>query len=393
MTDLADDTALHTDVTALYAALGARPVINAAGAYTMLGGSQLSPGVRAAMDTANLYFADMRSLMESSGRVIADMLGVEAAWITSGAASALTLSVAACMTLQHREYLERLPECQGIPNEVIVQKSTRQKYDRLLSVSGARIVEAGDETGLTPQQLDAAIGPATAAVHYFVPLQGPVAGVPPLESVVEVAHAHGLPVIVDAAGHTYPLDHFRRYARAGADLVCYAAKYFDAPHSTGMVIGRQDLIEMVGLNSFIGFETSGYLTIGRPMKVDRQEIVAVVVALREWLAMDHEARYQAYAERIDLLLTALKAIPGVDAQRVSALEQPTPVIREGIRIRLASPAAADSLAQLLKDGEPSIWTRANGSALDVSVAHMSDTDVPIVATRLVAELASGSFAK
>ena len=94
---------------------------------------------------------------------------------------------------------------------------------------------------------------------------------------------------------------------------------------------------MVALNSFIGFETSGYLTIGRPMKVDRQEIVAVVVALREWLAMDHEARYQAYAERIEVILTALKAVPGLDAQRVSALEQPTPVIREGVRIRLASP--------------------------------------------------------
>ena len=120
MTDIADSL-LDPDVTRLYAELGARPVINAAGAYTMLGGSQLSPGVRAAMDSANLYFADMRLLMESSGRVIAEMLGVEAAYVTAGAAAALALSVAACLTLDHRGYLERLPECDDIPNEVIVQ--------------------------------------------------------------------------------------------------------------------------------------------------------------------------------------------------------------------------------------------------------------------------------
>jgi L-seryl-tRNA(Ser) seleniumtransferase len=139
---MADESTLQNDALRLYGELGARPVINAAGAYTLLGGSTLSPAVRAAMDTANLYFADMRALSESSGRVIAEMLDAEAALVTAGAAAALVLSVAACLTKDHPEYYERLPDATGIPNEVVVQKSTRQRYDRTLTIAGARIVEA-----------------------------------------------------------------------------------------------------------------------------------------------------------------------------------------------------------------------------------------------------------
>src|SRR5687767_3769275 len=213
-----NDEALDAEATRIFADLGARPVINAAGAYTLLGGSTLSPAVRAAMDAANEYFVDMNALADSSGRVIAEMLGAESALVTAGAAAALVLSVAACLTKDHPEYYERLPECEGIPNQVVVQKSRRQKYDRTLSIAGARIVEAGDEAGMTLDQLREAIGPDTAAVHYFVPLQGAVAGQPALDEVVKVAHEKNVPVIVDAAGHTYPTDGLRKYARTGADL-------------------------------------------------------------------------------------------------------------------------------------------------------------------------------
>src|SRR3954467_10148203 len=183
-----DDETLDPEAARVFQLMGARPAINAAGAYTLLGGSTLSPTVLAAMDAANEYFVDMKALAESSGRVIAEMLGAESALVTAGAAAALVLSVAACMTKDHPEYYERLPECDGIPNEVVVQKSRRQKYDRTLSIAGARVVEAGDDDGMTLDQLRDAIGPNTAAVHYFVPLQGPVAGQPSLEDVLSVAH-------------------------------------------------------------------------------------------------------------------------------------------------------------------------------------------------------------
>ncbi len=328
-----------TDTDALYASLGARPVINAAAALTILGGSRLSPGVRAAMDAANRSYADMKGLLDTSGRVIADMLGVEAAYVTSGAAASLTLSMAACLTREHPEYLERLPHADGIPNQVLVQQNSRQKYDQCLRFPGAHIVEVGDADGLTMQQLAEAIGPETAAVHYFAQSTSP--GTPSIEAVVETAHAAGLPVIVDAAGMTYPIDNMRRFARAGADLVCYAAKYFDGPHSTGLIVGRKELVDLAATNGFVGFETSGTYTIGRPMKVDRQEIFACVVALREWLAMDHEARLSRYAADCETILNAVRGLPNLAAFRISDFEAPSPSTREGVRIVIL-PGAAKS---------------------------------------------------
>jgi L-seryl-tRNA(Ser) seleniumtransferase len=378
---------LDAEAERLYRELGARAAINCAGAYTVLGGSRLSPSVSAAMAAANHRFADMQALLASSGRIVAEMLDAEAAYVTAGAAAALTLGTAACLTLGHEDYLERLPDTAGIPNQVVVQRSARQKYDRNLTLAGGRLVEAGGERGMTPAQLHAAIGPQTAAVHYLAPTGAPtdLPGRPPVEAVIEVAHAAGLPVIVDAAGLTYPVDNLRRFTRLGADLVCYAGKYFDAPQSTGLLVGRADLIAMAAVNGFVGFETSGYHTLGRPMKVDRQEIAGCVAALREWLSMDHEARFAAYGERIEVILSALAGLPGFDAYRISERETPTPMLRDGLRVCLESPARAEAAVQVLKDGAPCIWARRadlHPSAIDVSVAYLQPGDVQVVARRL-----------
>ena len=375
------EDALDEGAAALYAELGARPVINAAGAYTVLGGSQLSPAVRQAMEEANRYYADMRSLLLSSGELVAGMLGAEAALVTSGGAAALALASAACLTREHPEMFERLPDTAAIPNEVLSQRLSRQKYDRCIEFSGAKLIEYGDEDGTSVDQLRAAIGPRTVAVHHFVP---PAADprLLPLDTVIEVAHAHGLPVIVDAAGHTYPLDELKHYARAGADLVAYAAKYFGGPHSTGLLVGREDLIDLALTNSFIGFETSGYLTIGRPMKVDRQEVFAAVVALREWLVMGHEERLLRYGERVETILEAVRGSRGVEAYRISERETPLPVVRDGVRLILDGASAAEQLTQRLRDGEPCIWVHAAGREVSVSVGFCSDEEIAIVARRL-----------
>jgi L-seryl-tRNA(Ser) seleniumtransferase len=334
------------------------------------------------MDAANRSYADMKSLLESSGRIIAEMLDAEAAYVTAGAAASLTLSMAACLTRDHPDYLERLPHTDGIPNQVLVQQNSRQKYDQCLRIAGAHIVDAGDADGLTMQQLAAAIGPNTAAVHYFAQSTSP--GTPSIEAVVETAHAAGKPVIVDAAGLTYPIDNLRRYARAGADLVCYAAKYFDGPHSTGLIVGRKDLVDLAAVNGFVGFETSGAYTIGRPMKVDRQEIFACVVALREWLAMDHEARLSRYAADVQVILDALRDLPGVEAYRISERETPSPSTREGVRIVLEPGASrpAEAVFEALRDGEPSIWVRTYANQVQVAVGFLDQGEADVVARRL-----------
>lgn len=369
----------------LYADLGVRPVINAAGAYTVLGGSALSPAVRQAMDKANFYFVEMRELLASSGRTIAGMLGCEAAYVTSGAGGALVLASAACMTGMDREKIERLPDTAGIKNEILIQKSRRITYDRCVTIPGARLVEVGGEGGTTEAQLEAGFSDRTCAVHFLAP------GSPdslPIEAVVRIAHAHGVPVIVDAAGLTYPLDNLRRYTRAGADLVCYAGKYFDAPHSTGLLLGKRDLVEAASMNGFVSFETNGLRTIGRAMKIDRQEIVAAVVALREWLTMNHEERLLRYGARAEVILRALAGLPDVEARRISELETPAPVVREGVRISLRDGArkTARQVEAELREGTPCIWARAVDSVLNLSVAFFNDGEEQVVADRLKAIL-------
>ena len=384
MTDTPTDSIIDADAAALFAELDARPVINAAGAYTVLGGSKLSEGVRRAMEESNRHFADMRSLMQSAGRAIAGLLDCESALVTSGAASALALGAAAMLTKGHPERLERLPDTAGFPHEIITQRLTRQKYDRCVEFCGARLVEYGDANGTTLEQLRAAITPETVALHYYVPPH-PLPALLPLETAIAEAHERGLPVIVDAAGHTYPVDEMRMYTRMGADLVTYANKYFDAPHSTGLLVGRADLVDEAQTNSFLGFESSGYLTFGRAMKVDRQEIFATVAALQEWLAMDHESRLLLYGERCDRVLGALREVGAVRAHRISERETPLPVIRDGVRMSFESESSALAVYEALRDGEPSIWTHVNDKdrrAIDISVAFCTDDELSLLIRRL-----------
>jgi L-seryl-tRNA(Ser) seleniumtransferase len=371
----------------LYADLGVRPVINAAGAYTLLGGSALSPGVQRAMEDANRYFVEMGPLLESSGKIIAGMLGCEAAYVTSGAAGALALAAAACMTGSDAEKIERLPDTTGMKDEILIQRVGRIKYDRCVTIPGAKLAEFGGAEGTAIADLDAAFSDRTCAVHYLA--TGVRPGSLSLPDIIRVAHEHGVPVIVDAAGQTYPTDELRRYARMGADLVCYAGKYFDAPHSTGLLTGRRDLVEAAAMNGFVSFETNGLRSIGRPMKLDRQEIIACVVALREWFAMDHEERLLKYGERCDAIMRELASVPGIEARRMSELETPMPVVRDGVRIWFSEGAAksAQQVEEALREGTPSIWARAFNGTLNVSVAFFADGEEQIVANRLKAILA------
>jgi seryl-tRNA(Sec) selenium transferase len=144
-------------------------------------------------------------------------------------------------------------------------------------------------------------------------------------------------------------------------------------------------VEMASINGYVGFETSGYHTLGRPMKVDRQEIAGCVVALREWLAMDHEARFATYGGRINLILREVKGLPGVEAYRISEHETPTPMVRDGVRLCLDSPQRAEAAVMALREAEPCIWVRVDDlqrDCINLSVAFLQDGDAELIARRL-----------
>ncbi|HZW32493.1 MAG TPA: aminotransferase class V-fold PLP-dependent enzyme [Isosphaeraceae bacterium] len=365
--------------TSIFEEIGVRPVINAVGHQTLLGGSQLSPRVRAAMEEANRYYVDMAELLERSGQIIARLLGAEAAYVTPGCAAALALGTAACIAGLDTEAMGRLPDTTGLKNEVLIQKKTRYKYDRCPTIVGARLVEVGDESGTSAAQLEAALGPRTACVLYFARMQGQP-GVLPLSEVVEIAHRRGVPVLVDAAGEVFPLDYMKSWPASGADLVAYGSKYFGGPNSAGILCGRQDLIQSAAIQGFIGFESTGSRSFGRPLKLDRQEIVAVVVALQEWFGLDHEARLRGYDRMVRAIAERLQGIPAITLTPLPA-GGPATRLEIAVQPRPNGRTAAD-VARVLRDGNPSIRLGLQGDVLSINVATVTPGDELVIAERL-----------
>ena len=362
----------------LYAALGARPVINALGNRTMLGGSNPAPEVLEAMQLSARYYVDMVELFEGTGRVIAGLLGCEAALVTPGCAAALVLGTSACMTGTDQRKMEQLPDTAGLKGEVVLQKAQRYKYDRVVRLTGARIVEAGTEAGTTAAELDAAFGPGTVAVLY--PAIDNSADLVSLEETIAIAHGRGVPVIVDAAYRVYPLEGLRLYTDIGADLVGYGAKYFGAPNSAGVLCGREDLVEAARLHSFASFEKHEIPGVGRPLKIDRQEVVGVVAALQQWLEMDHGQRFAAAAGRARNLRGALQGLNGVELPPDGGDEA-----MAVLALRLDEGALGKTAADLdeeLRSGNPSIWTDPGDGVIRFFMFTVEDGDELVIAERL-----------
>ena len=363
----------------LYNDLGVKPVINALGGnMTLLGGSILSPKVSEAMELANRYYVQMEELLDKTGEIIAEYFGAEAAYVTPGCAAALALGAAACMAGLDNEKIEQLPDVTGIKHEVIVQKGLRYKYDRCLTVPGAKLVEVGDDSGTTAEQVEAAIGPNTVAITHLAPGVG--AGVVPLEEIIRIGKKHGVPIIVDAAAQIYPLEIFTKYTGMGADLVCYGAKYFGAPHSAGILCGRKDLVESAKRQGFIGFEASPYRSFGRPLKLDRQEIIGVVIALQEWMAMDHEARFASYDRRVKNLRKEFEGVANVETT-----PQPESGPAQNLRLTLDEDAlgkTAADIANSLQEGNPRILVHTSGNTINISTRAIVDGDEQVIADRI-----------
>ena len=363
-----------------YRKLGVRRVINAMSNGTVLGGSTPPPTVLKAMDEANDVWVEMKELLEKSGEYIADVLGAESAYVTSGCAAALTLSTAACIAGTDPDKIARLPDTSSMNNEVVIQTKHRYGFDRCFTIPGGKLVEAGDESGCSAAQLEEAIGPSTAAVAYFVQPDWD-SSVLTLDEVVEIAHRRGVPVIADAASQIYPLDYFRSNAQA-ADLVCFGAKYFGAPHSTGVVVGRKDRVDAVAAQGFIAYHYEGRTSFGRPMKLDRQEVVGVVAALDQWFSMNHEDRFLEQDRRMTRIQSSLQGMSNARAEVVRHKR----FFGSTLNIVLDTAALRKNARQVsdeLDAGDPRIWVNVEGEdTLALNVHVLNEGEEEEVASRL-----------
>ena len=353
----------------IYKELGAKPVINATGSVTMLGGSTPIPEVREAMAEADGAYIPLMELQEAAGTAIARMVNVPAAYITSGAGSALMLATAAAMAGDDDDRIQQLPNTAGMKNEILIQTRQRYWYDRCLELAGANLVMFGSEERTTAEDLEQAIGPNTAAVHYYAVEQEYDPDALSLEETIAIAHARDVLVTVDAAGQIYPLENFGKYVRMGADFQCIAAKYMGSPQSTGLALGSEEMIRKIGLQAFASYEGRRVRGVGRPQKVDRQEMIGAVAAVRYWMTMNHEDRLADSERRSRVILSAVAGIPGLRAELIDNVIGHQPY---GLKLWVDPSVAGFDIYDLrdrLKDGDPPVWTRVRDDE-DFITIHM-----------------------
>lgn len=363
----------------VYERLGVRRVINAWGVATELGGWTPSEKVMQAMEEANHGTVEMQELLQKSGDFIADILGVEAAYVTSGGAAAQALSIAACMAGTDPDKIARLPDTTGMKNEVVIQKRNRYMFDRCYTLTGGKLVDAGDGDGTTEDDLNAAIGPNTTAVTYYI--QPPIDdAIVSLEDTVALARSRGVTAIADACSQIYPLDYFRKCAQS-ADLVTFGAKYMGAPHSAGFVCGKRELVDAVSAQSFVTYHYDGGKAVGRAMKIDRHEIIGVVTAIEDWFTMDHEDRILEYEARFATISDALSDVDGATPRRIEIAHYVPYMMLIDVNEAVIG-KSAEQVRVELDSGNPRIWVGAEDGSLHVVVNCMSDEETTVVANRL-----------
>jgi L-seryl-tRNA(Ser) seleniumtransferase len=361
-----------------------RRVINAAATLTRLGGSLMPTPVIEAMLAASRSFVELPELQRRVGERIAKMTQNEAAYVCSGAAAGLTLATAACVTGTDAAKIARLPaDLEGLKNEVVVHRSQRNGYDFAVRQAGVKLVEIGFSGATQPWELDAAIGERTAAVLYFAGAHFE-RGALPLATVIEIAKKHDVPVIVDGAAQIPPVSNLRRYTEMGAALAVFSGgKGLCGPQSSGLVVGRADLIEAIRLNG------PPNQAIGRPMKVGKEEMVGLMAAVEWYFSLDEPALIQRYERQVARVVEAASRVPGVTAARDFPSEAGQPMPRALVRFdaeRLGFDR--DEVVRRLGEGDPYVEVSKSGAdGIWINPQTLADGEETIVIDRLLAALA------
>lgn len=326
-----------------YEKLGVRTFINAAGTYTILSASTMPEEVQAAIAVAAKYPVHLVELQQAAGEYLARRLQCEAALVTSGAASALTLGTAACITLGNKLAVHNLPvDLTGLKNEVIVQKTHRYDYDHALRNCCIKFVEVE-----TPEEYGAAFNERTVMAHFFNAAER---GQISREDWVRIAHAHGVPCFNDAAADVPPISNLWNYTKMGFDLVTFSGgKGIRGPQNAGLLLGRKDLIAAAAANNQ---PTSD--TIGRGMKVAKEQIVGMVAAV-DWFLKQNDADMEAeFERRANVIVERLRGIPTVQAQiNVPPVANHVPHVIVHYDQQQVKLSALD-VAEKLRRGTPSI---------------------------------------
>jgi uncharacterized pyridoxal phosphate-dependent enzyme len=357
--------------------LGVRSFINAAGTFTAMTGSLMRPGVMAAMETASHKYVLLEDLHDAVGKRISKLLDCPAALVTAGCASALSLATAACVAGSDRERIRRLPDTTGMKNEVLVQKTHRVGYDHAIRNAGVRMVEVE-----TKDELESAINDKTAMM-FFLNSSDPMGKIHH-EEFVAIGKKHKIPTLIDAAADVPPVENLFRFTKLGFDAVGFSGgKGLRGPQSAGLLLARKDLIDAAKLN-----DSPNSDSLCRTNKVNKEEIIGMLVALELYLQEDHAAVWKDWEGRCARITQALAAFKDVKTEvHVPPVANAVPHLRVNWDTKARGLTTAQ-MVQKLREGSPSIEvTPGSRQQLTIGVWMMEPGDDAVVGERLRAILA------
>lgn len=358
--------------------LGVRTFINAAGTYTSMTGSLMRPEVLDAYNYATNEYVILDELQDKVGERIAELLHCEAATITSGAASAITLGTAGVLTGMDAKKVVQLPDLTGMKSEVILQKSHRIAYDHAIRNCGVKLIEV-----VTKKELEKAINEKTAMMWFFN--GNNYVGEIQDKEFVEIAQKHNIPTFNDCAADVPPAENLWKYTDMGFDLVAFSGgKGLRGPQSGGLLLGRKKYIQAARLHA-----APRGNTVGRGMKVNKEEILAMLVTVESYLTRDHEKDWKLWESQIELIRSAAASVPGVTAEvHVPKVANHVPSLRlswDQGKIAMTT----DEFRKKLRDGHPSIETVGNKETVGITTWMMQPGQERVVARRVREILSEG----
>ncbi|HLV00320.1 MAG TPA: aminotransferase class V-fold PLP-dependent enzyme, partial [Acidobacteriota bacterium] len=354
----------------VFTRVGVRPFISLTATITINGGSHSLPEVKQAIFEAATYKVNLFELMDKVGERLSELLGCEAAIVTSGAAAALTHATSACLAGGDPELIQQLPDLTGLKTEVVIPRQSRNTYDHAIRSLGVKIIEID-----SPEEFYAALGPNTAMIGVLG--TGESKGKIRLEEMAEMARKLGIPILVDAAAEIPSKPNV--YLSRGADLVAYSGgKVLRGPQCAGLLIGRKDLVRAAWVNS------APHHSFGRAMKVGKEEIMGMLAAIEVLMSQGTEgvfAQWRSWLEEISRAVTAVDGVHTKMADPEGASPYPTMTVEwDPEKISLT----AGEVNDLLMNGEPRIASHASGDghSFRIRPAAMRPGDAEVAGRRL-----------
>ena len=370
----------------VYARLGVRPFVNASGHNTAQGGSLMPPEVLAAMQAAAQHYVSLRDLQDAAGQRIAEVIGAPSALVSSGAAGAILLGAAAALTGSDAERVYALPETPDGRNQVLVWRARRPNYMyQACQAAGGKLVELGDLSSVAPTDFQRALSAQTAAILLVLaPIDQARDRLGPWPSFVgdvcRSAAAAGVPVLIDAASELPPRALVGQLLDLGcAGVIVSGGKAIRGPQSSGILAGRPDLIAAARLNN------NPLQAIGRPMKVGKEEIAGLVVAVERFFGLNETAQldeWRGWSERIG---EAASTLPGIHAEVIERHPDygRPPLVPKAVLRFDGGAAAADALNERLRSGDLPVHALRSMDVLIFNPMTLSPTDVDLICDRLV----------